>query len=49
MELTGELKEKIEKATNAEEAKKILEAAGVELTEDELDQVAGGKMVRVIL
>ena len=42
MELTGELKEKVEKAENAEEAKKILEEAGIKLTEEELDQVAGG-------
>ena len=42
MELTKELKEKLEKAENKEDAKKILEEAGVELTEEELDQVAGG-------
>ena len=42
MQLTGELKEKVENATSAEEAKKILAEAGVELTEEELDQVAGG-------
>ena len=42
MELSKELKEKVENATSAEEAKKILEDAGLELTEEELDQVAGG-------
>ena len=42
MQLTGELKEKVEKAETKEEAKKILEEAGVELTDTELDQVAGG-------
>ena len=42
MQLTGELKEKVEKAANAEEAKKILEEAGFELTDEEMDQVAGG-------
>ena len=42
MELTKELKEKVENATSAEEAKKILEEAGIKLTEEELDQVAGG-------
>ena len=42
MELTKELKEKLEKAENAEEAKRILKDAGVELTDTELDQVAGG-------
>lgn len=43
MELTKELKEKVEKAENKDEAKKILEEAGVELSDTELDQVAGGQ------
>ena len=43
MELTKELKEKLENAESKEEAKKILEEACVELTEEELDQVAGGR------
>ena len=43
MELTNELKEKLENVKNAEEAKKILEEAGLELTDTELDQVAGGQ------
>ena len=42
MELSKELKEKVENAKNAEEAKKILKEAGLELTDAELDQVAGG-------
>ena len=42
MELSKELKEKIEKAETKEEAKKILEEAGVVLDDAELDQVAGG-------
>ena len=42
MELSKELKEKVENAKSAEEAKKILVEAGVKLTEAELDQVAGG-------
>ena len=42
MELTKELKEKLENAESKEEAKKILEEAGVELTDEEMDQVAGG-------
>ena len=42
MELTKELKEKLENAKSAEEAKNILKEAGLELTEEELDQVAGG-------
>ncbi|MBQ6442620.1 MAG: hypothetical protein IJJ13_08545 [Lachnospiraceae bacterium] len=43
MQLTGELKEKVENAKSAEEAKKILKDAGVELSDTELDQVAGGQ------
>ena len=43
MELTKELKEKLENAESKEEAKKILEESGVELTDEELDQVAGGQ------
>jgi len=43
MQLTGELKEKVEKAETKEEAKKILEDAGITLDDAELDQVAGGR------
>ena len=43
MELTKELKEKLEKAKNKEEAKKIIEDAGTELTDEEIEQVAGGR------
>ena len=42
MELTKELKEKLENVESKEEAKKILEEAGVELTDEEMDQVSGG-------
>ena len=42
MELSKELKEKVEKAETNEEAKKILEEAGVALDDAELDQVSGG-------
>ena len=49
MQLTGELKEKVEKAENKEEAKKILgetkqnvEEAGVILDDEDLDKIAGG-------
>ena len=47
MELTKELKEKIENAASAEEAKKILKEADLKLTEEELDQVAGGLPRRI--
>ncbi len=42
MELTGKLKENVEKSENKEEAKKIIEEAGMKLTDDELDKIAGG-------
>ena len=42
MELTGELKEKVEQTKDKEEAKKAIEDAGVILNDEELDQVAGG-------
>ena len=42
MELTKELKEKLENAQSKEEAKKIIEEAGMNLTDEELEQVAGG-------
>ena len=42
MELSKELKEKVQNAKSAEEAKKILEEAGITLDDAELDQVAGG-------
>ena len=47
MELRKELKEKVEKATSAEEAKQILEEAGIILNDAELDQVAGGTWRRL--
>ena len=42
MKLVGDLKDRVEKAENQEEAKKIIEEAGMELTDEEMDQVAGG-------
>ena len=47
MKLVGELKNKVEKAENQEEAKKIIKEAGMELTDEELDQVAGGVIWRL--
>ena len=47
MKLVGELKDKVEKAENQEEAKKIIKEAGMELTDEELDQVAGGVIWRL--
>jgi len=51
MKLVGELKDKVEKAENQEEAKEMIREAGVktgmELTEEELDQAAGGNPARL--
>ena len=49
MELSKELKEKVQNAKSAEEAKKILEEAGMKLTDEEMDQVAGGKDINLHL
>ena len=48
MKLLGDLKDKVEKAENQEEAKEIIKEAGMELTDEEMDQVAGGD-VRITL
>ena len=42
MKLVGELKDKVEKAENQEEAKEISKESGMELTDEEMNQVAGG-------
>ena len=46
MKLTEELKNKVEQAENKEEAKAIIKdaciEAGIEITDDEVEQIAGG-------
>ena len=42
MKLIGNLKDKVDKAKDKEKAKKIIADAGMELTDDELEMVAGG-------
>ena len=42
MKLIGKLKNDVDEAKNKEEAKKIIADAGMELTDAELDKVAGG-------
>ena len=42
MKLVGKLKDKVEKAESNEEAKDLIKDAGMELTEEELDQITGG-------
>ncbi len=47
MKLTGELKKQVEKADSMDEKKRLIEEAGMELSEDELNQVAGGSVGRI--
>ena len=42
MNLIGKLKESVEKAESREEAKEIIKKAGMLLTDEELEKVAGG-------
>ena len=42
MKLTGNLKKQVEQAAGREEARRLIEQAGIELTDDELEMVAGG-------
>ena len=42
MKLIGDLKKQVEETKDLEEAKKVLEKAGIELTDEELDSMAGG-------
>ncbi len=42
MRLIGSLKAKAEKARTQEEKKTFIESAGMKLTDEELDKVAGG-------
>ena len=47
MKLIGNLKEDVSKAQSKEEARELIEKAGMSLTDDELDMVAGGTSVTV--
>lgn len=42
MKLTGDLKKKVEESASRETKKAVIAQAGMELTDDELDKVAGG-------
>ncbi len=42
MKLTGDLKKQVENSNSKEEAKAIIEKAGMSLNDDELDDVIGG-------
>ena len=43
MKLVGKLKEKVNKAETKEQAKEIIADAGMELTDEEMNKVAGGQ------
>ena len=47
MKLTGKLKEQVKQTSTMENAKIVIEEAGMELTDDEMDQVAGGLKKRL--
>ena len=44
MKLIGKLKNEVESAPTKEEKKEAIEKAGMLLTDDELNQVAGGQL-----
>lgn len=43
MKLVGKLKENVEKAENKDQAKELIAEAGMELTDEEMETIAGGK------
>ena len=43
MKLVGNLKKQVEETKTKEEAKEVIEKAGMELTDEELDNVTGGQ------
>lgn len=45
MKLVGELKDRVDKAKTIEKKKKVVQDVGVELTDEEMEQVSGGKPV----
>ncbi len=49
MKLVGDLKDKVEKAENQEAAKEIIKEAGMELTDEEMEHVAGGSSADLFL
>ena len=42
MKLIGELKKQVEETKNKEEAKKVIEKAGIALNDEEMDNIDGG-------
>ena len=47
MKLIGNLKKKVENAETKEEARNAIAKAGMLLTDDELDKVAGGFVINI--
>ena len=47
MKLVGNLKDQVEKANSKEEAREIIKKAGMELTSEEMEMVAGGRCSHV--
>ena len=47
MELTGELKDKVSKCETKEQVKEQIKNAGMILTDEELDNVAGGYFMKM--
>ena len=45
MKITPELKEKLKTAKTAEEKKELIAEAGMELTDEEIEKIAGGIVV----
>ena len=45
MKLIGALKEAVEQAQNLEEVKRVIEQAGMELSDEELKEIAGGRSI----
>ena len=45
MKLVGKLKERVEKAKSLEEAKEVIKEAGIELSDNELKQIAAGTSI----
>ena len=48
MELSKELKEKVEQTESKEEAKKTIAEVKMELTDEEMDQVSGGLAYKAV-
>ncbi len=44
MKLVGKLKENVEKAENKDQAKELIAEAGMELTDEEMETIAGGML-----